>query len=293
MILVTGATGAFGSATIHHLLAQGIAANQIVALAGDEAKAAQLAQLGVAVRPGDYDDYASLVKAFAGVEKMLLVSGSDIFKRSSQHKNVIEAAKACGVQHVVYTSFLGTNETASSPLWMVAQSHLQTEAWLKESGMAYTILKNTLYMDFIPVFVGEKVLETGMIYLPAGDGKVGAVLRSEMAEATANILSGSNHAGKTYHFTHSQAFSYAEVAQHLSNISGKTIGYVSPSAEEFAQTMQAHGMPAEYIGLFSGFATAQALGELETVGTDLEKLLGRQPTSIQTYLNQLYATALH
>jgi NAD(P)H dehydrogenase (quinone) len=84
MILVTGATGAFGSATIHHLLAQGIAANQIAALVRDEAKAAELTQLGVAVRPGDYDDYASLVQAFTGVEKVLLVSGSDIFKCHSR-----------------------------------------------------------------------------------------------------------------------------------------------------------------------------------------------------------------
>lgn len=293
MILVTGATGAFGKASIQFLLNNGVAAEQIVALVRDAAKATDLADLGVVVRQGDYDDYPSLLGAMKSVEKLLFVSASDIFKRSSQHKNVIEAAKNSGVKHVVYTSFLGTNETASSPLWMVAQSHLQTEAWLKESGMAYTILKNTLYMDFIPVFVGEKVLDTGMIYLPAGDGKVGAVLRSEMAEATANILSGGNHAGKTYHFTHSEAFTYAEVAQHLSNLSGKTIGYISPSAEEFAQTMQAHGMPAEYIGLFSGFAVAQALGELATVGTDLEALLGRKPTSIQSFLSQVYAAKTH
>lgn len=144
-------------------------------------------------------------------------------------------------------------------------------------------------MDFVPAFLGEGVLEAGVIYLPAGDGKSGAVLRSEMAEATASILSGSNHNGKTYLFTNNVAFSYQEVAQHLSEITGKTINYISPTADEYAQTLTKHGVPAEFIGLFSSFAVAQAKGELEMVGTDLEKLLGRKPTSIRTFLNQVYS----
>lgn len=292
-MLVTGATGAFGSATIHHLLAQGIAANQIVALVRDEAKAAELTQTGVRVRQGDYDDYASLVQAFTGVEKVLLVSGSDIFKRSTQHQNAIRAAQEAGVKHLVYTSFLGKNNTETSALWMVAQSHLQTESWLKESGMDYTILQNTLYMDFIPAFLGEQVLESGMIYLPAGEGKVGAVLRTEMAEAAAKVLTGHTHAGKTYRFTHTEAFSYPEIAELLSAISGKSIQYQSPSASEYAQTMLQHGMPEAYVGLFSGFAVAQALGELETVSTDLADLLGRKPTTIEAFLKQVYGTAKH
>jgi NAD(P)H dehydrogenase (quinone) len=144
-------------------------------------------------------------------------------------------------------------------------------------------------MDSVPAFLGEKVIETGVIYLPAGNGKVGAVLRSEMAEATANILTGSTHAGKTYHFTNLEAFSYQEVAQLLSEITGKTINYISPTADEYAQTLTKHGVPADFIGLFSSFAIAQANGELEMVGSDLEHLLGRKPTSVKTFLSQVYS----
>jgi len=291
MILVTGATGHFGKSTIDFLLKKGISSTNIVALVRDEEKAAEIKSKGVALRIGDYDNYNSLIDAFIGVEKLLFVSGSDIFNRGAQHQNVVKAAKESGVKHVVYTSFQGKNETESSPLWLVAQSHLQTEAWLKESGIDYTILKNTLYMDFVPAFLGEKVLETGLIYLPAGNGKVGAVLRSEMAEATANILTSSNHTGKTYRFTNQEAFSYQEVAQQLSEITGKTINYISPTADEYAQTLTEHGVPVDFIGLFSSFAVAQEKGELEVVGSDLEQILGRKPTTVNTFLTQVYSSS--
>jgi len=164
MILVTGATGHFGKSTIDFLLKKGISSTNIVALVRDEEKAVDLKNKGVVLRIGDYDDYTSLITAFKGIEKLLLVSGSDILKRGVQHQNVVSAAKEAGVKHIVYTSFQGKNEQETSPLWLVAQSHLQTEVWLKESGMDYTILKNTLYMDLVPAFLGEKVVETGMIF---------------------------------------------------------------------------------------------------------------------------------
>lgn len=290
MILVTGATGNLGKSTIDFLLKKGISSTNIVALVRNEEHATDIKSKGIALRIGDYNNYASLVHAFKGIAQLLFVSGSDVFNREAQHQHVINAAKESGVKHVVYTSFLGKNESESSALWQVAQSHLLTEARLKASGMDYTILKNTLYMDLVPAFLGEKVLETGIIYLPAGTGKVGAVLRSEMAEATAAVLASSNHTGKTYRFTNSEAFSYQEVAQQLSEITGKTITYVSPTAAAYAQTLTEHGVPEDFIGLFSSFAVAQANGELEHVGSDLEQLLGRKPTTIHTFLTQIYSS---
>ncbi len=289
MILVTGATGQFGKSAIDFLLKKGISSTDIAALVRNEEKATELKDQGVELRIGDYDNYTLLVSAFKGIEKLLFVSSSDIMKRNVQHQNVVSAAKEAGVKHIVYTSFLGKDETETSPLWIVVESHLKTEAWLRESGLDYTILKNTLYMDLVPDFLGEKVVETGVIYLPAGAGKVGAVLRSDMAEATSNILTSTNHEGKTYNFTSHEAFSYQEVAEQLSEITGKTINYISPTADVYGQTLAGYGVPADFIGLFTGFAVAQANGELETIGSDLEQLLGRKPTTIKTFLNQIYS----
>ena len=292
MILVTGSTGHFGNATINFLLEKGVSANEILALVRNEQSGDDFKKRGIGVVVGDYDNYASLVNAFKGVEKLLFISGSDVAKRLSQHENVVNAAKEAGVKHIVYTSFQRKNETETSPIWMVAQSHIKTEKWLKESGIRYTILKNNLYMDFLPGFIGEKVLESGVIYVPAENGKVGAVLRSEMAEGAASVLATTGHEGKEYDFTNAEAVTYQEIAETISKASGKTINYISPSAEDYGNTLAKYGVPAEVIGIFSSFAVAQAKGELDGESADLEKLLGRKPLSIKDFLTNLYTTAL-
>lgn len=289
-ILITGATGHLGAATIEYLLQKGINANQISALVRDESKAGDLKAKGINIVIGSYDDYASLTTAFNGVDKLLFISASDIVKRLPQHENVIKAAIETGVKHVVYTSFERKNETETSPLWVLAQAHLNTEKWLKESGITHTILRNNLYMDFIPVFIGEKVIETGTIYLPASSGKVSVALRSEMAEAAANILATSGHENKTYHFANTEAYTYADVATYISEVTGKKIQYISPSVDEYNQTLANAGVPAEYIGVFAGFATAQAQGDLEAVSNDLQNLIGRKPTSLKEFLKTVYSS---
>lgn len=288
MILVTGATGHFGNATINFLLEKGIKASQILALVRNEQSADELKKKGVDVVTGDYENYNSLVKAFAGVEKLLFVSGSDIVRRVAQHQNVINAAKEAGVKHLIYTSFQRRSESETSPLWIVAQSHIQTEKWLKESTMNYTILRNNLYIDFLPGFIGEKVAETGVIYVPAESGKVSAVLRSEMAEASASILTTDGHINKVYEFTNVEAVSYEEMATIISEVLGKPINYISPLVEDYKKTLTSYGVPEEVVGIFSSFAMAQAKGELDAVSTDLEMLLGRKPLSVKEFLTGLY-----
>ncbi|MDR2145699.1 MAG: SDR family oxidoreductase [Tannerella sp.] len=288
-ILITGATGNFGSLTVNALLQKGVSADRISALVRDENKASDLKNKGVAIVKGNYDDYASLTAGFQGVETLLFVSGSDVTARLPQHENVVKAAKEAGVKHVVYTSFERKNETETSPIWAVAEAHLKTEQWLKESGLAYTILRNNLYMDMIPFFIGEKALETGVIYLPAGTGKASVALRSEMAEAAAAVLTSTGHENRTYNISNVEAYSYDDVAKYITEVTGKEIAYVSPTVEEYVQTLTGAGVPAEFIGIFAGFAAAQAQGELAAVSNDLQTLLGRQPTSLKAFLGSVYA----
>lgn len=289
MILITAATSHFGQATIKFLLEKGVPPTDIIAMVRDEVKAEPIKAQGVSLVKGDYEDYDSLLKGFAGIDKMLFISSGDMSNRTAHHLNVVKAAKEAGVGNIVYTSFLSNNETETSAIWSIGESHKKAEQAMKESGMTYTFLKNTLYLDYVPMFMGEKVLETGTIYLPAGEGKSTFVLREEMAEAAANILTTKGHENKTYKISSEKTWSYREIAQILTNITGKPIKYVSPTPEEFGETMKKAGVPDMYIGVFTVFSVAIAQNELNTPDNTLEKLLGRKPTDLETFFNQVYS----
>jgi NAD(P)H dehydrogenase (quinone) len=286
MILVTGATGHLGAATIDFLLKNNVPAGEIGALVRDKAKAAALTEKGIEVKTGDYTDPASLAEAFKGVDKLLLVSSSDMHDRAGQHKNAIDAAKAAGVKHLLYTSAPIKKETGS-PMQLITQAHIDTEAYLKAAGIDYTILRNTLYADVLPMFFGPAVLETG-IYLPAGDGKAPYATRLDMAEATANVLTTTGHENKTYNLNADTTYTFAEAAELLSSITGKTVGYHSPAPEEFKAALTQAGLPAEMIAITAGFAEAIKTGELESDSTDLSDLLKRKPTSLSDYFKTVY-----
>lgn len=286
-ILVTGATGGLGKAVVETLLKEG-GAHQISVVVRDPAKAADLQAQGVTVVPGDYNDYASLTRAFTGIDKLLLVSGNDIPNRVPQHTNVIKAAQAAGVKHLAYTSFQRRTEDGSSAVAFVAEAHLATEKLLKESGLTYTILKNTLYLDVLPQFMGPQVLETGTIYLPAGTGRGSFASRHDMGAAAAAVLTGTGHENKTYEIASNETYSFADIAKLLSDLSGKPVHYVSPTAEEFGTALAQAGVPAEGIQMATAFSTAIAQGEFDLPDSTLEKLLGRKPESAADFLKAAY-----
>ena len=205
-----------------------------------------------------------------------------------QHKNILEAARESKIKHIVYTSFARKNETESSPIAAVAKAHVFTEEFLLQSGITYTILQNTLYMDFAPYFMGDKVLENKRVYLPSGDGKVAFLLRSEMAEIAANILTSEGHENKIYTISSEKAFSYKDIANMISEITEKDIIFVSPTVDEYMKTMQKAGAPEEMIGMSVGFAQAIQQGEFETVNPEISNLLGRKPVSMKEFLKQVY-----
>lgn len=288
-IFITGATGQLGNATINFLLEKGVAANQITGLARDESKSAELKSKGVNVKIGNYDDIDSLRSAMQGIETMLLISSSETTKsRAVQHINAIKAAKENGVKHIIYTGFLRTEENPESPLWFIAGDHVETEKYLKESGINYTLFENGFYMDMLMDYVGEQVLETKTIFVPAGEGKVNFVLRNEVAEALANVLTTSGHENKTYNIGIEQPVSFGEVAKYISEITGVAINYVSPEPEVYQQTLIQHGVPEAYARMFSAFAVAFAADTMNVSTTDLTQLLGRKPTTVQEYLSSKF-----
>lgn len=288
MILVTGATGEFGKHAVRQLIEKGVKTSDISVLSRSMEKANNYKTDGITVKIGDYTNYDSLVKAFEGVDKLLFVSSSEIENRSEQHQNVVKAAKVAGVKHVAYTSFMRNQERDNSAIAFLQDSHLKTENWIKESGMTYTFLQNATYLDMLPMFIGEQVLETGLIMQPAQNGKSSLVLRQELAEAAAVVLTSEGHENKAYPLVNNQAISYNEVAETIAQISGKNITYQSPSPEEYQATLKTYGVPDEYIGIFTAFSVAQANGELEMSDNSLEKLIGRKPTTARQFLAKVY-----
>lgn len=283
-LLITGATGHLGTATIRQLL-QKTSADKIVAFARDEHKAKDLIAKGVEVRYGNFDDPDSLEKAVQGIDKVLLISTVDVH-RYRQHKNVVDAAKKAGVRRIAYTSGV-LKDVNASPLKNHLKSHFQTEDYIKESGLSYTILGNTLYAEVIPVYVGDKVFETG-VYLPAGNGKVPFALRREMGEATANALLQDGSENKIYHLTGGKLYSYRDVAKVLTEISGKTVRYVEAKRTTFEEQLKQAEVSDMIISIVSGFNTDIKNHQYEIVSDDLENLLGKKPATLKEALTEIY-----
>lgn len=286
MILITGATGHLGGHVLENLLKKTDASN-IAVLVRDENKAADLKAKGVEIRVGNFNDATSLVNAFNGIDKMLLISSSDLEDRLGQHKNVIDAAKNAGVKHIVYTgvSMVDINNSALKDFMI---DHYQTQDYIKASGMKYTFLQHNLYADVLPMFIGEHVLETG-IFFPAGTGKVPFALRSEMGEAAANVLTTDGHEDKTYRISSGQTYSFNDVAEGISKASGKEITYTDADPAQFTEVLKGAGVPEGMIHFSLGFAAAMKNNDFNIVTNDLETLLGRKPADLDQFLNSVYS----
>lgn len=286
MILVTGATGQFGQAAVRTLVTK-VPPAEVAALVRDEAKAAPLKKLGVQVRVGDYDDMDSLKKAFAGIEKMLFISGSEVEKRAVQHVNIVNAAYEARIRHIVYTSFQRKTEGEDAPLRNIAKDHIATELALKAAGLTYTFLRNNMYMEGLPMFLGQKVIETGTIYLPAGDGRMALASRTDMAEAAVHVLTTSGHEHKSYDFSGSKTYTFTDIAAMLTDITGKPITYVSPDDATFRDTLTDAGVPPMYVAVFSMFMNATMLGEFDSSSNTIKEFIGHEK-DLKEFLKEVY-----
>lgn len=285
MILVTCATGHLGKATIDFLVKK-VPAGSVAAMVRDLAKAEPLKAQGVTLKTGDYSDPASLTSAFKGVETLLLISSGTMDNRVQQHINAINAAKENGVKHIVYTSVLQSNDKTK---FTVGTDHYHTEEYLKQSGVPYTLFRNTFYAEVLPVLLGD-ALTSGNWYYAAGQAKANFASRTDMAEALANVLADpGKHQHKTYEITAGKTYSFSEIAGVLSGIAGKPVTYIPITLEDLKDGMRKASVPEPYIPLMASVADAIASDEFDVVDPALEQLLGRRPADVKEALRKILA----
>lgn len=274
MIVITGATGQLGRLVIQSLLAK-LPATQIVAAVRNPARAADLAAQGVQVRQADYTDPASLVTAFQGAEKVLLISSSEIGQRAAQHRNVIDAAKKAGVSLVAYTSILHADR---SPLGLAAE-HAATEAYLRESGLPHVLLRNGWYTENYLASV-PPALQHGAFIGSAGEGRISSAARVDYADAAAVALTASGQAGKVYELAGDDSYTLTEFAAELSRQSGKPVPYVNLPEADYKAALLGAGLPEPIANLLADSDVGASKGGLFDDQHQLSALIGRPTTSL-------------
>lgn len=268
-IAVTGATGQLGRLVIAGLKAK-IDAGDIVALARSPEKAADL---GVTARKADYDAPETLVPALAGIDTLLLISGSEIGQRTAQHRAVIDAATAAGVGRIVYTSLLRAD---TSPMSLAAE-HRETEEMIKASGLYYTILRNGWYTENYTGSVPGAV-QAGALVGSAGDGRISSASRADYADAAVAVLTAGDHAGKTYELAGDASYTLGDLAAEVSAQTGKTIPFQNLPQDEYAKILVSVGLPEDFAGALASFDVDASNGALFHDGKDLSRLIGRPTT---------------
>lgn len=274
-LVVTGATGHLGRLVVEALLNRGVPAERVVATGRDTTKVADLAERGVTVRAVDFEDPVSLRAAFDGAERVLLVSSSEVGRRTEQHRNAIEAAQGADVELLAYTSIANADRSGMR----LAAEHQDTEKILRDARVPVTVLRNGWYLenytDQLPVY-----LEHGAVFGSAGDGRVSAASRADYAAAAAAVLAGDGHAGKVYELGADQAFTLSELATEVGRAAGKNVEYRDLPVDEYARVLADAGLPEEFAAVLADSDAGIARGELEVSGDDLRTLLGRAPTSL-------------
>lgn len=272
MYAITGATGQLGRLVIDALL-ETVPPAQIVAIARSAAKAADLVGLGVQLRVADYDQPQSLVAAFAGVDKLLLISSSEIGRRVAQHRAVIEAAQAAGVGLLAYTSVLRADRSALA----LAEEHRQTEQLLKASGLPTVLLRNGWYSENHAAGI-PAALTHGALLGASADGRIASAARRDYAQAAAAVLLRDGQAGQVYELAGDDAWTLAELAAEISRQSGKTITPLSLPKAEYEAALCGAGLPAPVAGLIADSDAQAATGALFDDGRQLSRMIGRATT---------------
>ncbi|HZU34042.1 MAG TPA: SDR family oxidoreductase [Candidatus Angelobacter sp.] len=275
MILITGASGHVGR-RLAELLAQRGAKLRL--MGRDTSKLPRLPNAEQI--SADYNDIASLDRAMAGIERAFIVSGhSEPGQRAREHRNAIQAAARAGVKHLVYTSFQGASPDSKFPY---SRDHYQTEQYLAESGVPFTALRDSMYMDMF----AEMPDENGVIRGPAGNGVAAFVSREDVAQVAAAILSSSNPLTGTPDVTGPEAITFTEAARRLSAITGRNLRFEDESLEEGRRWRRATGAKDWQVETWVGSYAAIAAGEMAQVSDTVARLTGHPPLKLEDYFSQ-------
>jgi NAD(P)H dehydrogenase (quinone) len=281
MIVVSGASGQFGRRSVQLLLGL-VDAAEVVAVTRTPGRAADL---GVAVRQADFDDPGGLVAAFAGTQRLLLVSTGEVRTdgyRIRQHTNAIRAASRAGVEYVVYTSLTGADRP-DHPVGVPMADHAATERALAESGLAYTVLRNNMYTDLL-LYAARAAVASGVLASNRGGGATGYVTRDDCAATAAAVLVRGGPRGCLLDVTGPQAVSDDQVAAMLSEVTGRRVRYQSLTDEQVVADGIGQGRPPLIAQTVAGFGRAAREGLFDVVTDVVERIGGRRPTSVADFL---------
>lgn len=272
-LAVTGSTGAVGGLVARALAAEGVPQRL---LARDPGRAPQLP--GAAPLPFSYSDRAASALALAGVQTLFMVSAAENAERLGQHRAFIDSAHDAGVRHIVYTSFIAA---AGDATFTLARDHYATEEYIRSTGLEYTFLRDSLYLDFFGAMVGAD----GVIRGPAGTGRVAAVARADVARTAVAVLRDvAAHRNLTYNLTGPAALSLAEVAGILSAARGDTVRYHDETVPEAYESRKPWGAPDWQVDAWVSTYTAIASGEMADVSADIETITGAKPVGLAQLL---------
>ena len=270
---ITGVTGHVGGLVARQLRAAGA---DLVLIARDPGRIIDAD--GVRVARADYDDPDAAASALRGVDVLLMVSGSESIDRVRQHRTFIDAAAAAGVEQVVYTSFQGAAPDATFTL---ARDHWATEEHLRVTGMAWTFLRDSLYLDFVPDMAGDD----GVIRGPAGTGRVAGVARADVARVAAEVLANPEpHAGATYDLTGPEALTLDEAAAIITAVTGRPTSFHDETLDEAYASRSLYGVPGWQVDAWVSTYTAIASGELASVSDAVERITGVAPLTLERLL---------
>jgi NAD(P)H dehydrogenase (quinone) len=279
---VTGSSGQLGQGVVRHLLTR-TSASDIVAITRSPEKVAAFSSQGVNVRTGDFNDRAGLEKAFAGVERLLIIPASDLTPnvRPVQHRTAIAAAVSAGVPHITYISTVGARPGPSDG---IMETHFATEQALIASGATWTLLRMSIYAEAL-LGSAKQALSTHT-YSALKGAPAAYIVRDNLAAAAAGLLTTNGHEGVTYHASGPASVTAAQIADAIAKAGRTTVQYTPITAAQLESGLAAMGLPPAFVSGISRFQQALQAGAFDVVTGDVERLSGRRPESIEDFLRR-------